>query len=161
MTIRFQVLPSGVEKTCTGCGEAKRLDQFTLCKRGLFGRKSKCRACVKKYNTKYRRDRWVSDEEFRRHVCQKATDWAKANPAKRSVIAKRRNKKAFVAFPEKIKARRAVNQRVRRGIIPPASDLKCHSCGHQSSQYHHWKGYAFENRLDVVPVCISCHKKLG
>lgn len=54
--------------------------------------------------------------------------------------------------------RNAVHHRVENGVMPPASDLACTHCGKQAEQYHHHKGYAFENRLDVIPLCIPCHR---
>ncbi len=44
-------LPS--EKRCTKCGEMKPLDQFFRDKKGKYGRKSVCKACVADYKKEY------------------------------------------------------------------------------------------------------------
>ena len=148
------------EKKCTSCLEIKPLDQFSQQERGLYGRRSRCKLCVCKYNHQYIKKRWSEDEEFRERTKKKATEWAKKNPEKRAAIAKKRNKKAISENPEKVKARALVNQRVRFKRIPRASELKCCNCGAPAKQYHHHKGYDWDNRYNVVPVCIPCHNIL-
>ena len=147
-------------KKCTSCLEAKPLDQFGQQKRGFLGKRSKCKCCVNKYNHEYSVKRWAEDEEFRKKITIRAIEWSKKNPKKRAVIAKNRNKKAFLENPEKVKARALVNQRVRFKRIPRASELKCYNCGSQAKQYHHHMGYEWENRYNVVPVCVPCHNVL-
>ena len=147
-------------KKCTSCLETKLLDQFGQQKRGLLGRRSKCKRCVNKYNHEYSVKRWAEDEGFRKKSIRKSIEWAKKNPEKRAVIAKNRNKKALLENPEKVKARALVNQRVRFKRIPRASELTCCNCGAQAKQYHHHMGYDWENRYNVVPVCIPCHNVL-
>jgi len=56
------------------------------------------------------------------------------------------------------RAAEAVRQAIKRGILPPVQTQFC-ICGNQAKNYHHYKGYAKENFLDVVPVCVSCHRK--
>ena len=150
-----------VTKTCTGCGVQKELDDFGVQPRGLYGRRSKCKACTCEYNRSYHKTRWQSDEVFRLRVTERAAKWAIANPLKRSEIAIRRNKKELRENPDAVKARALVNQRVRFGRMPKASSLECVQCGGIAAHYHHHKGYAFENRYDVKPVCAPCHKLLG
>lgn len=63
--------------------------------------------------------------------------------------------------PHKTLARRAVNLAVRKGSMPRADSLTCRHCGQQAKEYHHWHGYDVEHRLDVIPLCISCHDAAG
>lgn len=147
-------------KTCTSCGEEKPLDDFSLSLRGLHGRKSKCRSCQSVAYREWHSAKWKSDEEWKQKRTAKSEEWTRGNPEKRAVIAKRRNQKAKIAQPEKLSARALVNQRVRFGRMPRAADCQC-SCGNPAAHYHHHKGYSFEHRYDVVPVCTQCHKTLG
>jgi len=150
-----------VTKQCTKCATAKELEAFGLQKKGLHGRRSICRVCVSDYNSAYSKERFSSDPIFRQKRIEAATAWSSANPGKRAEIAKRRNQKERMEFPEKIKARALVNQRVRFGRMPNASSLSCAECGGIAAHYHHHKGYSFEHRYDVQPVCAACHKILG
>ena len=146
-----------VTKQCTKCGSQKDLVKFGLQGRGLHGRRSICKDCVSIFNKNYSAKRFRSDPDFREKKMQQAKDWARKNPEKRSKIATARNKKEIEPYPEKVRARALVNQRVRFGRIPRASSLNCSECGGQAAHYHHHLGYAFENRYAVVPVCAKCH----
>jgi hypothetical protein len=101
----------------------------------------------------------IKDPEYVQKRSKKASAWAKNNPEKRSKIAIRRNKKAMANHPQKVMARALVNQRVRFGRMPRASDLKCSHCENIAAHYHHHKGYEFKHRYDVVPVCVKCHQE--
>ena len=147
-------------KKCTKCFIEVELNGFNPSKRGLLGKRSVCKNCQSQYNSAYSKARIINDPEFRAKVIARATEWTKKNPVKRAQIAKRRNIKALNDFPEKTKARALVNQRVRHGRMPKASDQKCSNCSNTAEHYHHHKGYSFEFRYDVVPVCIKCHKLL-
>jgi hypothetical protein len=65
-----------------------------------------------------------------------------------------------INHPEKVKANVVVNSAVRASKLPRPDTLPCHYCTAQAKDYHHHKGYAPEHWLDVVPVCIICHKNL-
>jgi hypothetical protein len=56
------------------------------------------------------------------------------------------------------RAQRAVQQAVRSGEIPPASDLPCADCGAPSVDYDHRD---YSKPLQVDPVCRSCNLKRG
>lgn len=64
-------------------------------------------------------------------------------------------------YPERIKARNAVNHAITADKIPHVSTQKCTECSNPAQDYHHYKGYAPENWLDVIPVCKDCHTRLG
>lgn len=69
-------------------------------------------------------------------------------------------KRYKVRHPERLKAHEAVNIAVRKGRLPRPDSLQCHYCPAQAKEYHHYKGYAPEHWLDVVPVCTKCHNKI-
>ena len=101
----------------------------------------------------------IKDPEYIQKRSQKTATWAKNNPEKRRLIAIRRNKKELANHPDKVRARALVNQRVRFGRMSKASDLKCSYCEDMAAHYHHHKGYEFEHRYDVIPVCVKCHRE--
>jgi hypothetical protein len=86
--------------------------------------------------------------------------WNKANPDKVRARNRRADtKKYFEKHPEKVYARAVVALAVKYGKLPPARTLQCVDCDSQAEDYHHHKGYDFENWLEVVPMCRTCHGK--
>lgn len=144
-------------KICTKCKEEKNLDDFRKSKRGLYGKRPECKICEKQYHLNYIRERSKKDEAFREKRKEQSSKWSKLNPEKRAKIARQRNLRAKSKHPEKIKARALVNQKIRFGRMPKASDCKCIHCGEQAKHYHHYLGYDFVHRYDVQPLCIKCH----
>jgi len=88
-------------KTCTDCQETKSLEDFGPEKRGKFGRRSKCRVCMRKRTQAYQaqpevaarrkelRDQWYRDnpdynrkyfEKNREHILELNRNWRIANP---------------------------------------------------------------------------------
>jgi hypothetical protein len=59
--------------------------------------------------------------------------------------------------PEKVAAQQSVMIAVRRGDLPKVKTLSCSKCGRKAQHYHHWS-YAPEHWLDVIPLCVPCHK---
>lgn len=56
-------------------------------------------------------------------------------------------------------AHMAIVRAVKQGM-KPATAFICADCGQaQAEEYHHYKGYAKEHWLDVVPLCLPCHAK--
>lgn len=47
---------------------------------------------------------------------------------------------------------------IQHGILPPATTQTC-ACGRQARNYHHANGYENGHEVDVVPMCVSCHRK--
>lgn len=89
------------EKTCTQCKVSKPLEDFGPEKRGKYGRRSKCRECMRENTRAYesrpdvakrkkeRRDRWYEEnpdynrryyEENREHINELNRTWKIANP---------------------------------------------------------------------------------
>ena len=58
--------------------------------------------------------------------------------------------------PEIAAAHSAVHDAVSRGIL---ARQPCRECGAETSQAHHHRGYASQNRLDVVWLCIAHHEE--
>lgn len=137
-----------------------------------------CKACRKVYkagwyasNRQHAIDystQWVNGHYADRLAYNR--EWAAQNPAKiqqykqasydkhrdeintRTAQWKRDN-------PDKVAAEQAVMIAVRRGDIPKAHSLACQKCGNKAKHYHHWS-YAPEHQLDVIPLCVPCHKEI-
>lgn len=146
-----------MNKQCTRCGETKPLVMFNKHRRGLYGLHSRCKPCQATIYREWHAAKWQTDSEWRQMRTSLSTQWAKKNPSKRAEIARRRNIRELSKSPEAVRARALVNQRVRFGRMPRAQTLDCVYCGQRAQHYHHHKGYAFEFRYDVVPVCAKCH----
>ena len=59
---------------------------------------------------------------------------------------------------------RAVHNAIRKGTLIRPS--KCENCGNEfplkgreKLTAHHWKGYEEEFYLDIVWLCVDCHKE--
>lgn len=71
-----------------------------------------------------------------------------------------KGKRYHLRFPKRYTAKNAVNSAVRHGKIPCIKTRRCYFCYKQAHQYHHYKGYEPEFKLDIIPICFKCHKKI-
>ena len=122
-------------KICSKCKQNKLFSEFYKCHNNRTGYQSRCKDCKSRYLYVYDR-----------------TERGKRSQRER---AKRYHKR----HPEKIIAKHAVYSAVRAGLLPKAETFIC-SCGNQAEHYHHYKGYAKEHHLSVIPMCADCHKLL-
>lgn len=53
----------------------------------------------------------------------------------------------------------AVDMEILRGKMPAPKNLTCLDCGKQAREYHHHNGYDDAHKLDVIPLCRSCHAR--
>ena len=58
-------------------------------------------------------------------------------------------------------ARTAIQRLVGRGRILPARAFACVTCAAPADEYDHHRGYEYEHRYDVEPVCRTCHVARG
>ena len=85
--------------------------------------------------------------------------WLSLNPERVAEKSKKNIAKSKARHPEHYKARQFLHDEIKAGRIQKANSFICSNCKiKQAEQYHHHKGYAKENWLDVVPLCIKCHK---
>ena len=67
----------------------------------------------------------------------------------------------IISNEEEIKkqARRLVNDYIKLKLLQSPKDQRCYKCkGFPAQHYHHYLGYAKTNWLDIVPLCVQCHK---
>jgi len=135
-------------KRCTKCKQIKPLSEFYKSRRNPDGLHSWCKSCVNAALKAY----WQTQagKEVNRRAGRKYGQTEKGRRAYR----KRRLK-----YPDKIKARSALNTTIHAGQLAPPTDFQCQQCGAQAEQYHHWRGYAPEHWLDVIPLCRKCHRQ--
>jgi hypothetical protein len=131
--------------------------QYYAAHKELFAKKGQARYRNKKeeISTQHRQYYREHSDKIKKHV--KAYVQSAAGKESRRRVTKRHSEK----YPEKIKARRAVNHSIKRGELKPAPFYSCHECQiRRAAEYHHWHGYKPEHWLDVIPVCTSCHKRI-
>ena len=70
---------------------------------------------------------------------------------------RRTNFREYTLHSQRIKARSAVNNAIKDGKLPRPDTLQC-SCSEPAKHYHHHKGYEPEHWIDVIPICVKCHR---
>lgn len=175
-------------KRCSKCGQDKPRAAFFARKKNPDGLEGQCRECRiaarrawrhspkgrpkylaackrRQINTKYKakrnaraRERYHTEPNYRARILGECLDAERA--VARKAVIKRARAKYDAANPEKNRARRATRYAVSTGRIPKASTLPCIRCGKPAQEYHHHRGYDAAHRLDVVPVCKTCHEAI-
>lgn len=150
-----------IAKQCTKCKEIKEIIEFRKNRRNRDGRHCWCKKCQQDNRRKYRQTQKGKhhrrEERLRYYRSKNGQKYYKSPKYRAS--KNRRNKKYRVKYPLKIKAANAVNNAIRNGRLPEPESKQCH-CGNQASHYHHNLGYAPKHWFDVIPVCVSCHRKI-
>jgi hypothetical protein len=123
-------------KRCAKCNKEKHEQEFGKDSKRNDGLRCYCRHCTS-----------IIDKE-----------WRASNPEKYKKMFTEGKKRMTQKYPMKRKARTAVNNAVRDGIIPKVGTLQCVECDTVAEQYHHHNGYDKQHWLDVIPVCRGCHK---
>lgn len=171
--------PSIPQKQCTKCNQNKpaTVEYFHRNKNSSDGLVSACKTCIKKDSRKYyeaNKDKMLkANAEWREKHPEEMKaykdKYVEKNPEKVLVskqtyydthsdyiyeqVKRRRNES-----PEKYEAHKAVQIAVQRRDLDPIDTQLCTSCGKQAQHYHHWS-YLPEHQLDVIALCVSCHKK--
>lgn len=161
-------------KTCTKCGQVKPLSEFYFHKSGRKAGKpwGFCKECDQARGRKYREAYPERFAEVHRAYRARNRDRMRARyyesakdpefRAKRAAWTRRWRQEKRKSFQVSNKlAYYAVRNAVRRGDFPPATTMVCEVCQEaQAKQWHHHKGYAPENFLDVAALCVDCHGKV-
>lgn len=143
-------------KQCQKCGTVKPFDDFYVMKDGAVP--SICKDCSKAYA------KTQEGKEIAKRYYQSPRRKAAVKEYTSRPDVKRRindNHKWYAKDnPDKSSARRAVGDAIKSNKMPPAKYCKCVICNQQARDYHHYLGYDRCHRLDVIPVCRTCHPKL-
>ena len=165
-----------ISKTCTRCKIEKPLMEFHKNRGRKDGLNNWCKICNCSTVRAYRQTPIGKQNHYLRSHEYNKTSKAKAyyqqyhNTERGREISRRSNqqyghspkglatqKRRREKDVEKCAARCAVSNAIRLGNIPKASDCICQTCPNQAKEYHH-NSYSPEHFLDVIPLCMPCHK---
>lgn len=115
---------------------------------------------IKSYYKKYREQNKEIINKQKKHY-KNTEKGKKANDKyNKSIKGLLRKSKDVLNHPEHYKARREVSNAIRNKKLKSPKGLICSKCNDEKAKhYHHYNGYGKEQRLDIIPLCISCHKK--
>lgn len=157
---------------CARCGEEKPEGDFYKRKEGIRKRRSKCKVCSSECCAEYRqgneeairtqkleyrqnnkgflRAKRAEHYSKNKEACQaRRKKWAQDNPDK--------VRRQFGRYPEKAKARNAVNNAVAAGrLLKPGVCSVCSSFEDRIEGHHE----DYSRPLDVIWLCVRCHKRI-
>ena len=108
-----------MEKTCTGCGETKPLEEYYKQKAGKYGRSARCKECVKAYRKAY-------DQSEKGKAYTKAYNKAYRESEKGKAYKKAYNKSYNKAYRESEKGKAYMKAyRKNRCQTDPVFKLQC------------------------------------
>jgi hypothetical protein len=136
-------------KQCFKCGESKPLSAFYKHPRMADGHLNKCKECNKKDVRENRMSNLDYYIEFDRKRNKDHEGLRYRNQLE--VTSKRMRKK----FPEKYKARQAIANALRKGIIYRPTN--CEHCGKECKPNAHHSSYSEGMELAVTWLCYTCH----
>jgi hypothetical protein len=135
-------------KNCTKCKIDKNESEFSKDKGSRDGLHAHCRQCRQQYRLNNSGKNIQYNIQYR---LEHTDDLLK--------YKKRYNKKYKISNPVKHKAHKAVTIAIALGKLPAAKDCICKYCPSQAVEYHHYS-YDIKNWLDVIPLCVCCHRLL-
>lgn len=150
-----------ISKRCSKCKEIKPISEFHKNKVRKDGLQGYCKPCKKIYEMTYQKtEKGKAAQKRHRKSDKRKASQKRYNQSEKGKANLRAKQERFNArHPNFIKAKHAVNNAIQVGKLPRPDNLRCHYCDHPAKHYHHYKGYAPEHWLDVVPVCVPCHVK--
>jgi len=139
-------------KTCSKCGVEKEGSDFGKEKRTKCGTQSRCKSCILEYSNQRRRDRKLEDPDYCLKVNESRLRWKRKNSSKSTLY----NRGYRQRNPDKYSAHREVKAAVEKGLLVPLTC--CQSCDSFGKTEGHHEDYS--RPLDVVWLCVKCHKDL-
>lgn len=148
-------------KECYECKIVKPLAEFYKCDRMKDGHFNKCKACYSVYYKKLhqeKHDYYVEyyrahiDDPKRKEMRQKYMEGCRAS-GKYKQAEKERAQKSKAKYPEKYKARSAVNNAIQLGKLKKGM---CEICGNPEVEAHHDD---YSKPLDIRWLCAEHHGK--
>lgn len=157
------MITSSGTKRCSDCKQEKAVDLFYRDGSRVDGIDYICKECrrIRQSSRNRPEQRLKRNDKMRAY---KAKRREKINEANRRYRAANRDKiEAYVSDRERthplaVQAKNKVNNAINEGKMPSVKTRSCADCGGQGQHYHH-ESYEPEHWLDVVPLCVSCHKK--
>lgn len=148
-----------MKKACTQCKKVKPLKDFHKKITGKFGRYANCKSCAREYGHAYRTTHKQVIKENYRAYCEanresiyvQSKTWRQGHPEK----MREYSNNYYIRFPERHKARQAVNNALRSGVLVRPN--KCDCCSRIGKVEAHHKSYAKKNWLKVEWLLPDCH----
>ena len=150
-----------ITKQCSKCKEIRHLNEFSKDKYRKDGHTCQCKICRISYAQSQKgklATRKASQKYYRSikgmayHKQYRQTDSYKESVSKSIQNIKRKHPRFTIAL-------NAVAYAIETNRLPKMSSLICCNCEMQAKHYHHIAGYDKENQLNVIPLCIKCHRK--
>ncbi len=144
-------------KHCGKCNQEKVLTDFYKNRAQPSGLSSWCKVCILARG----REPEVLERQRIRQQTPESKEWHLRYAKTDKVKARRKkyNRNRSIEYPEKIKALSAVNNAIRKGLLPRPDSFMC-TCGDVAKEYHHYLGHDKEHYFDVVPMCCICHRRI-
>lgn len=164
-----------MDKQCVRCLEVKDTTEFPANKRNKDGLQGTCRECFNERQRAYYKrggkavqESYRSTERGNQTYMDAKVNYEKSDKGIRTRLNQKESKRKSIPRVQRSEenrkqqdaARNAVNGKIRLGHLQNAKSYPCYICGKPAQEYHHHKGYAKENFLDIMPVCIRCHRRL-
>ena len=135
------------QRCCTKCGKKKQTSEF-------YSGRPDCKECKRACS----RNAWTSAYGEQRNVARRGAyqrlDLKQKNASRAYHRVKSEEYRA--RHPERVAARYAVLNAVKRGTLPPVNRCACADCGRAADSYHHED---YSRALDVVALCRLCHEQ--
>lgn len=166
-----------ITKRCSKCKDFKPISEFYKDSLQKDGKDTYCKICRNQAYTKYRqteKGKKALGRAYRKYAktnkgksAQKRYLYSEKAKVKRKCylqtekgksVRRKILKQYTIRYPDKIKAERTANNAIKNGQLPRPDTRLCHYCPKPAQQYHHWHGYEPKHWLDVIPVCITCHR---
>jgi len=143
-------------KYCKTCDAYKKFSEFSPHKNGSHGLYSYCKDCATKLSLKgyHRRN---EDPEYNQKILEDAR--LRSQEVRLNPLYERPDNKEYAArtnkkYPEKLRARQAIDRGLRNGSI---TKLSCQICGDTQSQAHHED---YSKPLEVIWLCKIHHSEI-
>ncbi len=164
------------KKDCPHNGEPQPIDNFRNQVKSKDGKRATCKDCLMVEDARYRQTDARKESLHNYDGSEKGkatrkkfekTDTFKLiqkryNQSDKGRLNQKRQNEAFKKRPDYYTMTRAYNTvhtAIKAGTLPHPTTKICHNCKvNQAREYHHYLGYEPEHRLDVIPLCIECHR---
>ena len=164
-----------ISKQCTKCTNILPISEFFRDKSHKDGHSTQCKKCRMAQREIYRKtekgkitcaryDKSAHGKKKKKQYRESPNGRAAVKRSQQSEKCRKkdniRSKHYREKYPLRIKANNAVTLSILANKIPYPKYFTCQDCDKNIAQvYHHHKGYAKANWLDVIPLCYSCHRQ--
>lgn len=148
-----------MDKLCNRCKRTLSPDNFHRNRSKRDGLGTFCKECTQKLKAQYQVDHkdrvTASSQRWRAKNREHARRIDKASRQRTTERKRLYNRQYAIENREKRRAHGSVKEAVKVGKLPPIDTQTCVKCGQQAHHYHHED---YSRRLDVIPLCGSCHQ---